>query len=138
MVTRNDDPPDTNFVDASKLVDSVLALLEEAGAPTELNDSIVAIIEWWERGSHEINYSGGGGFLLVGADPDRGAVIVNLDRDRTGHLTFSPDQARAFATNLIDKASKIDLSPLMCPCSGMYRCNICGGAVRFDGTKPGT
>lgn len=111
MVTRNDDPPNEPVIDPSPLVNAVLGHLEDAGCPTELNDSVVAIIEWWERGSHEINYSSGGGFLLVGADPNRGAsgeVIVNLDRDRTGHITFSPEQAIGFAANLLDKARLLD------------------------------
>ncbi len=43
------------------------------------------------------------GFLEVGTD-DRGEVILNLDRDRTGHITFSPIQARALANSLFKQA----------------------------------
>lgn len=48
------------------------------------------------------------GFLMVGIDPHRMEVVVNLDRDRTGHITFSPDQARYLARLLNEKASDID------------------------------
>ncbi len=34
----------------SKLVDGVLALLEEAGVPTATNDQIAKLIEDWEHG----------------------------------------------------------------------------------------
>jgi len=37
---------------------------------------------------------------------------VNLDKDRTGHIAFSPSQARGFAFNLLDKARFIDGRPL--------------------------
>lgn len=49
MKGRADDAgPNDPIIDASPLVDSVLALLEEAGAPTELNDQIVRLIQTWE------------------------------------------------------------------------------------------
>jgi hypothetical protein len=38
---------------SSKLVESVLALLEECGAPTEVNDQVVKIIEAWEYSRDE-------------------------------------------------------------------------------------
>lgn len=49
MKGRADDAgPDDPVVNASPLVDGVLALLEEAGAPKEVNDQVVKIIETWE------------------------------------------------------------------------------------------
>lgn len=36
------------------------------------------------------------GELEVGTD-GRGSVVVNLPRDMTGHIAFSPDQASRFA-----------------------------------------
>jgi hypothetical protein len=48
------------------------------------------------------------GCLMVGINPDRMEVVINLDRDRTGHITFSPDQARYLARLLITKADDID------------------------------
>lgn len=100
--------PDDPIVVHSKLVEDVLGPLEGAGVPTEINDSIVAIIEWWERGAYVIDYSRkpGTGFLLVGHDNRE--VVVNLDRDRTGHLTFSPQQARDFAWLLVKQADALD------------------------------
>ena len=49
-----------------------------------------------------------GGTLLVGIDPRRGEVVVNLDHDRVGHITFSPDQARQFAAILNQKAAEAE------------------------------
>ena len=49
-----------------------------------------------------------GGFLEVGIDPRRGEVVVNLDRDRTGHITFTPDQARQLAALLVKKADETE------------------------------
>lgn len=47
------------------------------------------------------------GFLEVGVDL-RNEVVINLPRDMTGHLTFSPDQARNLAELLIRKAAEAD------------------------------
>jgi hypothetical protein len=48
-----------------------------------------------------------GGFLQVGINHD-GEVVVNLDHDRTGHIVFSPAQARAFARLLQAKAQEAE------------------------------
>jgi len=50
------------------------------------------------------------GCLMVGIDPHRMEVVVNLDGDRNGigHITFSPDQARSLAILLMTKANDID------------------------------
>lgn len=47
-----------------------------------------------------------GGYLMVGTL--NGEVVVNLDRDRTGHLTYSPRQAREFAKLLEKKAAEVE------------------------------
>jgi len=43
-------------------------------------------------------------FLSIGIDPLTFEVVVNLDQDRTGHITFSPQQAYAFGEKMIKKA----------------------------------
>jgi len=48
------------------------------------------------------------GFLSVGIDPNLREVVINLDHDRTGHITFSPEQARQLAATLVKKASEAD------------------------------
>jgi hypothetical protein len=49
MKGRADDAgPNDPIINASPLVDGILALLEEAGCPTELNDEIVRLVEKWE------------------------------------------------------------------------------------------
>lgn len=49
MKGRSDDAgPDEPIVAPSKLVENILALLEEAGTPTTLNDAVVNLIETWE------------------------------------------------------------------------------------------
>jgi hypothetical protein len=40
--------PNDPIIYASRLVEGILALLEEAGTPTQLNDQIVKLIEAWE------------------------------------------------------------------------------------------
>ncbi len=50
-----------------------------------------------------------GGFLHVGFDPTINEVIINLDKDRTGHLTFSPKQARQLAALLTKKAAEVEM-----------------------------
>ena len=51
---RADDAgPNDKVTDASPLVDGLLALLEEAGVPTPINDQIVKLVEDWEH-SQEI------------------------------------------------------------------------------------
>ena len=44
------------------------------------------------------------GFLEVGTN-GLGEVVVNLDHDRTGHIVFSPGQARQFANILVKQAA---------------------------------
>lgn len=44
------------------------------------------------------------GFLEVGINK-LGEVVINLDHDRTGHITFSPTQARMLADVLVRKAA---------------------------------
>lgn len=45
------------------------------------------------------------GYLMVGTN-EQGEVVVNLDRDRTGHIVFSPAQARTLAALLLKKAAE--------------------------------
>jgi hypothetical protein len=45
------------------------------------------------------------GFLEVGVS-DANEVVINLDHERTGHITFSPPQARNLAGILLAKASE--------------------------------
>ena len=94
----------------SALIEDIRSKLNEAKAPAEITDSIIRILEWWDGGSVEINYtkSPGAGFMLIGVDPHRGEVVMNLDRDRTGHIAFTPDQARAVAQKMITKAFEVD------------------------------
>lgn len=47
------------------------------------------------------------GYLEVGIN-DRGEVVVSLDKDRTGHIIFSPNQARNLAALLIKKAGEAE------------------------------
>lgn len=47
------------------------------------------------------------GHLEVGSDGG-GQVVVNLDYDRTGHIIFSPRQARALAVTLMRKAAQAE------------------------------
>lgn len=109
--TRNcNGPRATTGIRSSKFGTSHTAAAVKS--TSDSHESIVRIIEWWESGSHEINYSSGGGFLLIGYDPDRHEVVMNLDKDRTGHLNFSPSQARHLAFNLLDKARALDGKPL--------------------------
>lgn len=44
----DDNGPDEELFDPSKLVDGLLALLDEAGVPKEINDKIVRFVETWE------------------------------------------------------------------------------------------
>lgn len=48
-----------------------------------------------------------GGYLMVGVNDD-GEVVINLDHDRTGHINFSPRQARQLAALLNKKASEAE------------------------------
>jgi hypothetical protein len=47
------------------------------------------------------------GYLMIGTNGRR-EVVVNLDRDRTGHIVFSPGQARTLAALLLRKADDAD------------------------------
>jgi hypothetical protein len=49
----------------------------------------------------------GSGFLEVGADY-QGQVVINLPRDMTGHICFTPDQARHLSELLTRKADEAD------------------------------
>ena len=49
MKARADEAgPNDDFIDASPLVDNILALLEEAGAPETLTDAVVKLVQAWE------------------------------------------------------------------------------------------
>ena len=61
-----------------------------------------------------------GGFLQVGTD-GRGQVVISLDRDRTGHIVFSQDEARALASLLFKKAAEAEYNPLLAACEGLIR-----------------
>ena len=45
------------------------------------------------------------GFLEVGIN-DNGEVVLNLPEDKTGHIIFSPNQARTLAASLNKNAGK--------------------------------
>lgn len=51
-----------------------------------------------------------GGHLLVGQNT-RGEIVINLPRDMTGHLVFSPHQARGLADLLNKNADELDALP---------------------------
>jgi hypothetical protein len=51
-----------------------------------------------------------GGHLLVGQNT-RGEVVINLPRDMTGHLVFSPHQARGLADLLTKNADELEALP---------------------------
>lgn len=46
-----------------------------------------------------------GGYIEIGIN-DKNEVVINLDRDRTGHIVFSPQQAMLLARILQEKASE--------------------------------
>lgn len=47
------------------------------------------------------------GYLEVGIN-ETGEVVINLDHDRTGHINFSPRQARTLAALLNKKACEAE------------------------------
>lgn len=47
------------------------------------------------------------GHLEIGTN-ERREVVINLDRDRTGHIVFSPNQARGLAESLLRKAAEAE------------------------------
>lgn len=47
------------------------------------------------------------GFLEIGIN-ERHEVVINLDKDRTGHIVFSPNQARLLGNLLLKKADEAD------------------------------
>ena len=51
----------------------------------------------------------GPGVLMVGTN-ERDEVVINLPRDMTGHMVFSPAQARGLAETLLRKADTVDPS----------------------------
>lgn len=48
------------------------------------------------------------GYLEVGIN-ERGEVVINLDKDRTGHIVFTPNQARSLAAMLIKQAADVGM-----------------------------
>ena len=56
------------------------------------------------RQSKNLTDEQGPGFLMVGTNKEH-RVVVNLDKDRVGHIIFSPDEARKLAVILIEKAA---------------------------------
>lgn len=48
-----------------------------------------------------------GGTIEVG-HTEQGEVVLNLDKDRTGHLIFSPAQARTLASSMLRKADEAE------------------------------
>ena len=78
-----------DMFESEEAVSQTIAELKAAGA-----DEVVVLMPHTEPR----------GFLEVGTDAN-GMVIVNLDMDRTGHIVFSPEQARGFAASLIGKAT---------------------------------
>lgn len=49
-------------------------------------------------------------YLQIGISDDFREVVMNLDKERdgVGHIVFSPQQARALAKLLIEKATQIE------------------------------
>jgi hypothetical protein len=96
------------LVAASKLVELLRTTFEQHEVPAWIQDSIVVMIESWEdeRMPSQAEVQAGAGFVTVGHN-DRGEVVVNLDRDRTGYIVFSPQQARDFASLLARRAKLI-------------------------------
>lgn len=47
------------------------------------------------------------GTLEIGTN-EQGEVVINLDKDRTGHIIFSPRQARALAAALFRQAEEAE------------------------------
>lgn len=48
-----------------------------------------------------------GGNLMVGANPQTGMVMIQLPADLTGHIAFTPDQARHLAGLLTQHAAEL-------------------------------
>lgn len=59
----------------------------------------------------EHSIDNGPGRLEVGAN-DKGEVVINLPRDMTGHICFTPHQARHLAVVLIRQAAAAANEPL--------------------------
>jgi hypothetical protein len=110
MKSRPDDAgPREDVPGPSELVEKILALLEDAECPQYVNDSVSKMIEFWEQGEVTIDYTNDdAGFLLTGVDDKTGLVMVNLGKDKVGHIGFTPSQARGFADMLIKKAREAD------------------------------
>ena len=53
-------------------------------------------------------YESGPGFLMVGHN-ENGEVVINLDHDRTGHVVFTPQEARYLGHLLLHKADRAEL-----------------------------
>ncbi len=51
------------------------------------------------------------GNLLIGPN-DQGEIVMNLPRDMTGHIVFSPNQARELAEIMLHQAALIDGQPV--------------------------
>lgn len=95
--------PNDPVVQPSPLVSELRTLLEANRVPSWINDSIVAIVEGWTEMKTEK-----GVFVLVGHNPETNEVVINLDRHRTGHITFSPRQARDLARLLNERADELE------------------------------
>lgn len=94
----------------SELITKIVSLLEEAGCPQRINESICRYIEFWERGEVQKDYDTNhkAGLLLIGFSDRLREVVVDLGEDRTGHMCFTPEQARAYAALMITKASECE------------------------------
>jgi len=107
QMKRDDDAgPRDDVPVPSELVEKISILLEEAGCPERIVDSVNRIIEFWESGECPVDYdtNGKAGFMLIGFSDRSREVVVNLGEDRTGHIHFTPEQARAHAALMISKA----------------------------------
>ncbi len=60
-------------------------------------------------------FNNDGGNLMVGANLQTGMVMIQLPRDMTGHIAFTPDQARHLAGLLNQHAADLTPTPVQVP-----------------------
>jgi hypothetical protein len=95
------------LVTSSPLVQEVQNTCLNHGLPLNAIAAIEQIIESWENDPAEWT-SQRDGFLMVGIDPEIRNVVIDLGKDRCGHINFTSTQARALAANIIDKAEQLE------------------------------
>lgn len=88
LLARTPGKPERDFVLTRDQLSDLVQMLRRRMTPEEAGE---------ERSGH----------LEVGIN-ERHEVVVNLDHDRTGHIVFSPDQARQLAAVLTKKAAEAE------------------------------